>query len=644
MNFRQFAFKNVFRNKRLYVGYFISCAFSVMIFFVYSMLAFHPELNLINEATGGYGRGSQAGMKAAQYIIYVFSFFFILYSMSVFLKTRKKEFGICMMQGMSDIQLKRLVFLENMVIGFASTVSGILTGLLTSKGMLALCSSILHLDHPLSFYFPTTALSFTFVAFILLFVIISFFTATILRTSLLIDLLKASMKPKMEPKASVWLALVAAVLLALGYAVVFRVEKFKDAIEAFLPVIILISIGTYFLFTQLSVYIIHKLKRNKKLYHRNTNMLTLSDLAYRMKDNARMFFLVTIISTVAFTAIGALAGFKAQLATWASSVPPLSYWSYTDNKQEQVHIALIEQTLAKENVQYEPIVFQRKKAVLEGKSSFNTIPASSYNSLRKEKININKGKAILLQLQQSTTHDDGDNEKTAKWTKGRTLILRNGTRIQLNEVSNMSEDVQRYCSASGQLLVMADEDFKVLPKSDSDVTIFIYNIRDWPSTKVLSAQLNNQLQTGSSDRHYRFEARTIIQDEDNQTMGQILLIGLFVSTVFFVAAGSFLYFRLFSDLDNDIIQYRAISKLGLTEEELSKVVSTQIGLLFFVPIIVAIIHGAVALNTLQNLLRQSFLKEMFFVLGSFLMVQVVYFLFIRASYVKKLKKVLSSAL
>ncbi|MCM3289582.1 ABC transporter permease [Paenibacillus sp. MER 180] len=635
MNFRQFAFKNVIRNARLYAGYFISSAFSVMIFFVYSMLAFHPELNLAE--SGGFGKGAQTGMQVAQYIIYVFTFFFILYSMSVFLKTRKKEFGVCIMLGMSNMQLKRLVFLENTIIGFASTVAGIAAGLIFSKGMLMLGSSMLYLEHSLSFYFPTKALWFTFVAFMLLFLVISFFTATILRTSSLIDLLKASTKPKPEPKASVWLAILAAILLLIGYAIAFIVRG-TLVMFALLPVVILVSIGTYFLFTQLSVYIIHKLKKNKKLYRRNTNMLTLSDLAYRMKDNARMFFLVAIISTVAFTAIGTLVGFKAMLTEGvAGSMPPMSYDSYADNKQEQKHLAYIETELKEENVNYDSFVIHNKDAELKDKYSFNAISVTDYNLISEDKIRVDAGSAVLMQFKMD---DFGYNRGKKDWSKGQTLTLSSGSKLQLTDVPDMSKDVRQYITGN-HVLVMSDSDFNALPKSKTDMDMHVFAMDDWQGTKAVAEKLNTQLNADSTNPHYRFQARALAMQEANQGMGQILLTGLFVGIVFFVAAGSFLYFRLFSDLDSDIVQYRAISKLGLTEGELSKVVSTQIGLLFFVPIVVAIIHGAVALNTLQNLFSQiSILKEIILVLGTFFVIQVVYFLFIRANYVKKLKKVL----
>ena len=82
---------------------------------------------------------------------------------------------------------------------------------------------------------------------------------------------------------------------------------------AMVPVIVVVMIGTYLLFTQLSVYIIRRLKRNKRIFWRKTNMLLFSDLSFRMKDNARTFFLVAMISTGCFSAIGTLYGFQSYL-------------------------------------------------------------------------------------------------------------------------------------------------------------------------------------------------------------------------------------------------------------------------------------------------------------------------------------------
>src|SRR5699024_7367793 len=114
--------------------------------------------------------------------------------------------------------------------------------------------------------------------------------------------------------------------------------------------------------------------------------------------------------------------------------------------------------------------------------------------------------------------------------------------------------------------------------------------------------------------------------------------GLFIGIVFFVSAGSFLYFRLYTDLDGDKEKFAAISKIGLTEKEMNKVISKQIGLLFFIPMIVAVIHGAVALTALSHMFSHSLVTESIMVLGSLLVVQVIYFVVVRYFYTKQIRR------
>src|SRR5699024_3226141 len=94
-----------------------------------------------------------------------------------------------------------------------------------------------------------------------------------------------------------------------------------------------------------------------------------------------------------------------------------------------------------------------------------------------------------------------------------------------------------------------------------------------------------------------------------------MFIGLFIGLVFFVSAGSFLYFRLYTHLDEDRTKFSAINKIGLTSSEMNKVISKQIALLFFTPIIIAILHGAVALTALSHMFDFNLVKESVMVLG-----------------------------
>jgi putative ABC transport system permease protein len=94
------------------------------------------------------------------------------------------------------------------------------------------------------------------------------------------------------------------------------------------------------------------------------------------------------------------------------------------------------------------------------------------------------------------------------------------------------------------------------------------------------------------------------------------------------------------DIDEEKRKFRSIAKIGLTQSELKKVVTRQIAILFFSPIVVALIHGAVALTALSRLFNYNLTAEAGFVLGSFALIQVIYFLIVRFFYVKQVEKMI----
>ncbi|MED0674328.1 FtsX-like permease family protein [Aneurinibacillus thermoaerophilus] len=130
MKFRHLATSNIRGNWRQYTAFFFSSVFSVMIFFLYAQFILHPDV------VGGKLQAAnyvKQGMVACEYIIVIFSFFFVLYSLSAFLKSRSKEFGLLSLFGMTNGQIRRMVLTETMVIAALATTVGIGLGLLFSK-------------------------------------------------------------------------------------------------------------------------------------------------------------------------------------------------------------------------------------------------------------------------------------------------------------------------------------------------------------------------------------------------------------------------------------------------------------------------------------------------------------------------------
>lgn len=629
MNFRQFAFKNVIRNKRLYIAYFLSSMFTVMVFFVFAMFAFHPIF-----MSGSIRWEALYGMGIAGGIIYIFSFFFVLYSMSSFLKSRKREFGLLMMQGMSTRQIRLMVFLENLLIGFIATISGILIGLVFSKAILLLAENVLVIDEQLDFYFPLLAIGVTFVSFLVLFFFISVFVSFILRTNKLIDLIKDDKRSKGEPKASVALSFIALILLIGGYGTALYV-KGTGVILAMLPVILVVIVGTYLLFTQLSVFIIRRLKRNKRIFWRKTNMLLFSDLSFRMKDNARTFFMVAIISTVAFSAIGTLYGFQSYVNKGLNGLTPYTFMHYSttdDEGDRNEEIDVIEQNLEK----YDITTSQESIAM----SYFNQnneriliVDASTYNRM-----------ADLLGAAKVTLADDEvigvkDSDKilgsdnNAGQLKNSPVKLADGASVTPSKMieSNVLPNLYAY-------YIVGDTIYDQLPSPESREYVTAWSADD--DSNQHDAIIDASAAITDDIGNMNFDSFDYTAYQLNKLFGPILFIGLFIGIVFFVSAGSFLYFRLYSDLDADKEKFKNIAKMGLTQKEMKKVVNRQTGLLFFTPIIVALVHGAIALTALSHFFEFNLVYESTLVLGAFLLIQIIYFGIVRYFYTKQIQHVM----
>ena len=619
MTFRQFAFNNVFRNKRLYAAYFLSSLFTVMVFFTFLNFAFHPELS-------GEKVDSSVlqGMSVAGGIIYVFSFFFILYSMSSFLQSRKKEFGVLMIQGMSNSQIRWMVFLENMVIGFFATVIGIILGLVFSKAILLIAENLLVLDGSLRFYFPMRALIVTFISFMILFFFISIFVTFVLRTKKLVKLIKGDKIGKSEPKASIWLTVLAVLLVGSGYAIALYV-KGVAVVFALLPVATLVIIGTYFLFTQLNVYVVRKLKSSERLFWKKTNMLLFSDLSYRMKDNARAFFMVAIISTVAFSAIGTLVGLNSYLTSGLKSAHPISFvYTVEDDNKE---IKTIEQTLDQYDLTYDKAEIELNY-FNQNENSILITTAETYNAFAR----LTGEKEIELQDNQVTVVEQNSvNMLEPQDNLDNTFItLEDGTNANVDKnllgiaKPDVLPEVMHYYIVGGEM-------YDRLPSPEYTQKVIGWQVLDGEKDKLIAAGQK------VSKEFPGIMAVDFIVHDVNKMWSPIMFVGLFIGIVFFVSAGSFLYFRLYTDLDDDKEKFTAISKIGLTTREMNSVISKQITLLFFAPIIVALIHGAVALTALSHMFGYNLFTESAIVLGSFFVIQVVYFIIVRYFYTKQVK-------
>lgn len=653
MTFWQFAFKNVSRNSKAYFAYFVSSAFSIMVFFSFTVYAYHPRLQSVQSFQERDPLMNLA--STAQLVIVMFSFFFLLYSIGTFLNVRKQQFGILTILGISQRQLKRLLFTENMIIGILSIFIGIQGGLVFSNFFL-LVTSKLTSAKGLYLYWPTEAIIVTTVTFIILFLIVSTFTPMFIRTRKTAHLIKGNKKMPAEKRPSILISLFALICLGLcyyiaGYPRGYVTEKNVQNGSVFfimLSILPLVIVGTYLFFSQTFLLFIYILKKRRKFYLKQINMLWISDLVSRTRSNINVLFIVSMLSALAFTIIIGL--FAANNNTKASVLErypvPFTYTSEGDNSLEQKHISTIETELTTNNFLYKKYKFTVLKDTAS-KEDIMLMKMSDYNAIAKQlkrpEITIDSTEVYIISRHSPELLDLVSNP----FAKQNTITL--GSNKKEFHIKGFINKGIEPSFAFPHLAVVQDYVFdNMIPHIETTV-IYNYFVENWENAIVPT---KNMLRVISGDAREFYEKHTeenaqvpffihTATDELIYGKGNAVaqfFIWAFLGFIFFIGAASVLYFRMYNDLTTERQKYITITKLGLTESEMFRSATIQLGILFFVPYIVAGVHTLFAVKFLQSMFSFSLLKETCIVLTFFGIIEIIFFFLIRSLYINKLSQ------
>ncbi|MCR8855348.1 FtsX-like permease family protein [Lysinibacillus fusiformis] len=643
MTFRQFAYRNVVRNSRIYGAFFMASFFSVAVFFIYSMLMFHPDIE-----RGILGEVSLIGMVGAEIVLVLFTLFFLYYSMSAFLEARSHEFAILLHLGMEKRQMNKLVFLETMIIGAGSIIVGIVFGFSFSKFFFMIVREILHLDE-LPLYVSWQPFLLTIGVFTSAFVVISFISVYFTRERKLRDLIKGSDYLNSLTTYSKIRAIYGITLILGTYILAFVVGH-TSLIGLTLLIPFSATFGTYYFFSD-SVPCLLDLARGKRKFHwQRYRLLSLAEQTHIMMDNVKMFFVVTMVSTLAFLSVGVLATMSSYTTQYDRLNPlGLVYKGDIDNPYEREHINSLRLQLEDKGLSYQlsrfvvvkqTSSFTQNEVEVFRESDMNVLLSSYSYPL----LNLGSGEAVFIPYSE-------DSLKKLKNRVVHTVLEENSIPITIDSV--YPKIVFPGSIVSVNSIVISDEDFAKLiyPISEKNIIqpsyhLFTFVIPQWMETKEVGKDidyLESNLYFLKKDKFspFYFENAGLNYSYILATYSLFTLVGVLVATVFLLAAGSFIYFKLHTSLEREKRKFDVLKRMGLTEIELKKLVNRHLFPQFFLPWGVAMMHSAFAFLMVQGILKDianiSIVKEVFFAFGFFVLIQVVYFYLIRWRYISHIR-------
>ena len=300
--------------------------FSVFVFFLFSVLSFHPALKIIDTH-------SAMGITLAvgEVISVIFSICFISYSIGSFLKNRSKQLGLITILGASKKQLNKLIFMENIIVGFMAIINGIILGIIFSKFFLDIANKLIGVSE-FTFYFPVKAILLIAVIMGLVFYIIAYFTPKFIRKKEIIKLLKAEVKDD-KPQKLIPILLVFLILAPISiYIFISKSDWVRSIQENFIFPFVLLSVivlGTYLLFSYGLRLLICYQKRSMK----NTRLLSIGNQRSKLRTNAQSMTISTVLYTISFFAFIILFSMSTNVKSETEKIFPyaLTYNAWTEN-------------------------------------------------------------------------------------------------------------------------------------------------------------------------------------------------------------------------------------------------------------------------------------------------------------------------
>lgn len=620
-----------------------SC-FSVLVFFIYSMLLFHPD---IDESILGFM--SLLGMVIAELVLVVFSVFFLFYSMSAFLEARAKEFGVLFHLGMDERQFGRLIFLETMLIGTASIVVGTAFGFAFTRFFFMIVREILHLDE-LTMYVAWEPFLLTVGVFMTAFIIVAYASIATQRKRRTIDLIEERLESDELPAPTLLRASYGVVMTLLSYAgAIFGVILENIAFIFIVPPLGIL--GTYYLYSDTLPYVLERYRLNKKRYWRSSLVISISETIHTIRSNVRMLFIITIVSTLTFLTIGALATVSSYTTQYERLNPlGMVYQSTIDNPYEQQHIASLRNQLETEGLSYNLSRF----TVIQQTSSYTKYEVEVFReseinhllfSLGYPLVTLESGEAMFIPYS-----EDAIAELQNRTV--RTVLKENSIPLVIDSVYPQFIFPGNFVSANS--IIISDEDFAKIYNpligttfEQSAYRLYTFDVPQWIELETLGAGIHEMVEQEAANPlgyqlPFYFENAGLNYSFVLATYSLFTLIVLLVAAVFLLAAGSFVYFKMYAGLERSQKHFDVLRRMGLTDPEMHRLVDRHLMPQFFLPWIVALAHSVIVLICFNILLEHfvniSIVNGVLIGFFALIAIQVVYYYLIRWRYIVHLKQ------
>lgn len=616
------ALTNLKKNRRLYFPYALMTTVSTAIAYIFTSLTFHPDLSKIRGADGinmVLGFGMIVVMLAVAIMVF--------YANSFVMKQRSKEFGVYSILGLEKKHLLLMTFLENLVYSTSTIVTGLLLGLALDKLFYALLLKAMQMPVVLASTFQLKSLVTVVVYLFGIFALVSLFNIGKLG---LTDSLKLVQGKKRGDKKTgfLWLqTLLALILLGAGYAIAQLVTSPLTAIPSFFGATLLVIFGTYLLFQSGVISLLNWLKNRQTYYYKPENFISISNLIFRMRKNALGLATITILSSMFLvTMVGGLNIY----------IGGKDYIANQNPNDFSIDVGMQPTTSKGQTEEWMAAILEEKDIPVESKVVY-PYQKAYFTEVTNQQVRfftVEDGASIAFSVMGiGIIIDQANYEKMTgealQLASDQVAIYSKGVQYQVGQALTIDKKAMEIAQVLPQNVTLGHlpdhvtfNFSKYLVIVVQDLTIFENQVENhyymgFESSLSEEEQVDSQETFLSGSFESELWESNILPDGTNSISlayrayatrnffsfaGSLFFIGLLLSLTFLMAVVLVIYFKQISEGYEDRDRFIIMTKVGLDENQARQSIRKQLLMVFFLPVLLAIVHLGFAYKMLSSIL------------------------------------------
>ncbi len=630
--YSKLAWNGIRKNKKFYTPYILTCIGMVTMYYIVSFLSVSPQVTTMSG-----GDTIQVMLSLGCGVISVFSILFLFYTNSFLMPRRKKEFGLYNILGMGKGNLARILLWETLIVTVLSLGIGLLCGIILSKvaelGML----NILSLEVSFAFQIEIQAVYQTIVLFLVIFALILLNSLRQIHLTNPIELLHSETVGEKPPKGNWALAVLGLFLLGGAYWLAVSIQDPLSAFIWFFVAVIMVIIGTYFLFIAGSVSFCKLLQKNKRYYYKTHHFISVSSMVYRMKRNgaglASICILCTMVLVMVSSTICLYIGTEDSLRTRYPRHINLDTTIQAFNEADEVQMDKIRQISAEVVSEYgqemsqvldyrvaglvgylneDQIILDESRLTefhWDGYSDvwqIYVVPLEDYNRLM--------GQSETLEADEVLIYTTKMGEYTAD-----TITFEDGNPMRVKKVvDDFADNGVDAMQVIPSLYIFVSDFQKVVEPllgmenlTSGIVSLhwfygFDLNCEDEKQIEIMDELGRRidllEIESGEGAPITSYEAVAKERTSFYGLYGGLFFLGVLLGIVFLFAAVLIIYYKQISEGYEDQSRFEIMQKVGMNRREIKKSINSQILTVFFLPLLTAGVHLCFAFPLIYKLL------------------------------------------